>query len=140
MAGVRHNQQTRARVLREFAECGRIDLACARAGCNRSCHYDWLKNEPEYRAAYELARTQAADLLEAEAHRRAYEGVTKPVYQQGQKVGEIQEYSDSLLSFLLMARIPKVYGKRVELAGDPNAPLIPHVVVEFVGSPKKEGE
>lgn len=138
MGATRHNQQTRARVIQEFADCGRIDLACARAGCDRSCHYAWLKAEPEYKAAYEIARAQSADLLEAEAHRRAYEGVTKPVFQGGVQVGEIQEYSDSLLSFLLMARIPKVYGKRVELAGDPNAPLIPHVVVEFVSTKKAE--
>ncbi len=40
----------------------------------------------------------------------------------------------------LFARMgPAKWGDRVQVAGDPNAPLIPHVIVEFVKT-KKDGE
>lgn len=32
---------------------------------------------------------------------------------------------------------PKKYGDRQILAGDPDAPLVPHIVVEFIDSPKQ---
>ncbi len=139
MGAVRHTPQTRARVIAEFAECGRIDLACLRAGCSRDAHYEWLQKFPEYKEAYEQARERAIDLLEAEATRRAHEGVPKPIYQQGRLVGEVQEYSDSLLTFLLKARRPGIYGDRaaIEHTGAGGAPLT--VTVEFV-KPQPKGE
>jgi hypothetical protein len=44
--------------------------------------------------------------LEGEAYRRAVEGVEVPIYQQGELVGHRTEYSDSLLSLMLKARVP----------------------------------
>ena len=50
--------------------------------------------------------------LEDEAHRRAVEGYNpRPVYHKGKKVGEIREYSDSLLALLLKSRRPEVYAR-----------------------------
>jgi len=57
------------------------------------------------------ARETVTDLLEAEARKRAIEGVTEPVYHQDKVVGTIQKYSDSLLMFLLQAAFPEKYGK-----------------------------
>jgi hypothetical protein len=37
---------------------------------------------------------------------RAVEGVERPVFQRGQQVGTIREYSDRLLMFMLKARRP----------------------------------
>src|SRR4051794_17900742 len=132
MGSVRHTPQTRARVIAEFANCGRIDLACQIAGCSRDAHYEWLQKFPEYKEAFEAARDRAVDMLEAEAHRRAHEGVTKPIFQQGRHVGDVQEYSDSLLTFLLKARRPAIFGDRTALehTGAGGAPLT--VTVEFV--------
>ena len=48
----------------------------------------------------------ARDNLEAEAYRRAVEGVERPVYQGGRLVGTVREYSDSLLTIMLRARHP----------------------------------
>jgi hypothetical protein len=39
-----------------------------------------------------------------EAVRRAKDGYIKPVFHQGVKVGEVREYSDVLLMFMLKAR------------------------------------
>ena len=62
-------------------------------------------------------------MLEDEAKRRAYEGVKKPVYQGGKRVGYVQEYSDTLLIFLLKGTNKAKYGDRTTLAGDKDNPL-----------------
>lgn len=58
-----------------------------------------------------------ADRLEREAMRRAHEGVRKPVYQGGKRVGFIQEYCDTLLIFLLKGLRPEKYREWFEHAG-----------------------
>ena len=139
MGAVRHTPRTRAKLIKEFSRCGRIDLACERAGCSRDMHYEWLGKYPEYKQAFEQARDKMNDVLEGEAHRRAYEGTTKPVYQGGVQVGQIQEYSDTLLMFLLKCRRPAVFGDKTALAmsGPSGEPL--NIKVEFVDA-KKEPE
>lgn len=48
------------------------------------------REDPEFRAALERARVMAADVLEAEAHRWAVEGVAQPVgVYQGEAGGTI---------------------------------------------------
>jgi hypothetical protein len=61
------------------------------------------------------ALESGSDVLEDEARRRAVDGVTKPVYYQGVECGAVQEYSDSLLQFLLKARRPEKYRERADL-------------------------
>jgi hypothetical protein len=53
--------------------------ACEATKVGRSSHYRWLKRDAEYREAFAVAKEEVADLLEAEAFRRAVEGVEKPV-------------------------------------------------------------
>jgi intein/homing endonuclease len=149
VGAVRHTQHTRARVIANFAETGRIDLACAAAGVDRTRHYDWLK-DPKYRAAFEQARERAVDLLEAEAWRRAREGVEEPIVQGGRRVVEaidvpeldgdgkptgkmvkveralvIRRYADQVLMFLLKGRKREVYGDKLEASGKDGSPLFP---------------
>jgi hypothetical protein len=64
-----------------------------------------------------------ADQLEQEARRRAHDGVRKPVYQGGKRVGYIQEYSDTLLIFLLKGLRPEKYRERFEHSGAGGGPL-----------------
>ena len=115
MVGSPHHPQTRARVIQEFLACGRIDLACQRVGVDRGCHYDWLKADPGYAAEFASARKQTADILEDEAWRRAVEGVDKPVYQGGELVGTVREYSDSLMTWLLRGLRPERYREHVDV-------------------------
>ncbi len=66
-------------------------LACEVAKVRRSSHYRWLENDPEYREAFELAKQDAADILEAEAFRRAVEGVEAPTgWYMGKPVGYVR--------------------------------------------------
>jgi hypothetical protein len=88
------------------------------AKVGRSSHYRWMEESPSYREAFEVARDDAADLLEAEARRRAVEGVEKPTgWHQGKPGGYVREYSDLLLIFLLKGVRPEKYRDRVETGG-----------------------
>lgn len=120
-------------VLLAFRECGRINPACAHAGIAASMHYLWLSTDPKYRAAYEQAKLEFAQVLEDEAIRRAREGVKKPVTYQGkqieingQPVWEIT-YSDVLLIFMLKGLKPGTYRDNVPQdqrdTGDTNRPF-----------------
>ncbi len=63
-------------------------------------------------------KEDAADTLEAEAYRRAVEGVEKPTgWYRGVAGGVVREYSDSLLMFLLKGIRPDKYKDRVEFKG-----------------------
>ena len=110
MGAVHHTQRTRARVIQEFRRCGRVDLACASQGVDRTSHYNWLK-DAKYKAAFEEARDEVNGLLEDEAVRRAYHGTMKPVSIAGQLV-MVTEFSDQLLMFLLKCRNRPVFGDR----------------------------
>lgn len=80
--------------------------------------------DPDYAEAFEIARMRGVDVLEAEAVRRAHEGVTKPIFHGGKRAidvvqnpdgsikrdaagkpigisAAVREYSDTLLIFML---------------------------------------
>jgi hypothetical protein len=86
--------------------------AAEEAGIGRSTAWLWRKNDPEFAAAWDEAVTEGVDRLEDEAHRRAVEGYnSRPIYHKGKKVGEIRDYSNSLLALLLKSRRPEVYAR-----------------------------
>lgn len=66
---------------------------------------------------------EGTDLLEDEAQRRARDGTQKPIYQGGKKVGIVNEYSDTLLIFLLKARRRGKFGDKVQHGGDAENPM-----------------
>lgn len=110
--------------LAAFANTGNVTLAAECAEISRRSHQLWLKEEGPagdlYRAAFAEAKDEAADRLEAEARRRAVEGVTrtKQIYfHNGQEVDRIEEtvYSDALLIFLLKGVRPETYRERSEV-------------------------
>jgi hypothetical protein len=104
--------------LAAFRATGNVRLACKAASVGRSSHYRWLEKNSEYREAFDLAKEDAADIIEAEAFRRAVVGVEKPVgWYKGKPGGTVREYSDILLIFLLKALRPEKYRERVEVRG-----------------------
>lgn len=78
----------------------------------------WRENDPVFRGHLLEARLRFAESLETEAHRRAVIGVDKPVYYQGEVVGEIREFSDGLLTLLLKANLPDKYRERIDISLD----------------------
>jgi hypothetical protein len=110
--------------LAAFATCGNISAACRDASVSRSSVSEWRESDSEFAMQFETAGETAADLLEAEARRRAVEGFTEPVFQGGAQVGTITRYSDTLLIFLLKGRRRAVFGDRQELTGADGRPLL----------------
>ena len=104
--------------LAAFRETGNVRLACEVAGVGRTSHYRWREENPAYREAFDLARQDATDVLEAEAHRRAVEGIEEPVgWYKGVAGGTVRRYSDVLLIFLLKSLRPERYRERVDVRG-----------------------
>lgn len=101
--------------LNAFAQYGGILRAEEHSGVTRQSHYHWLKEDPEYAKAFKEAFEMAGDMLENEAFRRAHDGVAKPVYQGKKLVGHVQEYSDTLLIFLLKGLRPEKYRDRLQV-------------------------
>lgn len=102
-------ESRRKQYLRAYARWGIVTRALKEIGLTRT----WLKwnrdRFPEFDQQCTEALQEATERLEEEARRRAFDGTKRPVFFKGQKCGYIQEYSDSLLMFLLKGRKPEVY-------------------------------
>ena len=99
--------------LQALANTGCVTAAIAVAGSSRTRVYELRKTDPEFACAWQEAEDIAADGLEAEARRRAVEGVTEPLVSAGKLVRDddgqpiaVRRYSDHLLLALLKARWP----------------------------------
>lgn len=133
------------RFLKAFALTANKVKAAEIAGCERHLHQYWMNQEGEegdrYHGAYELAKAVAGELLESEATRRAVKGVEEPVFYQGEKCGEVQKYSDTLLIFLLKAARPEKYRERVsqELTGAGGGPITMATLLTLARQAKADG-
>jgi hypothetical protein len=97
--------------LAALAKTGNVSRACRAARVSRQSAYA-SRGDPAFAAAWDDALEEAADLLEAEAWRRAKDGVLRPVFQAGKKVGTVREFSDGLLTFLLKGLRPHKFRER----------------------------
>jgi hypothetical protein len=111
-------QAKKAAFLSAFAELGTVTHAAIAAGIERTTHYRWVKEDDAYAKGFVEAEGKAIDSLEREARRRAIEGTEKPIYQGGQMVGTVREYSDTLLIFLMKGANPSRYRERIDLTVD----------------------
>jgi hypothetical protein len=107
-------EQAKASFLADYAKHGNVGHACDMARIHRSTIYRWLEHDEEFLMLHHQAREDYCDSLRHEIYRRAHTGVLKPVYQGGKKVGQVREYSDTLLIFESKARMPE-YREKVQL-------------------------
>jgi hypothetical protein len=121
--------------LAALADCGILTQAAAAAGVDRVAVWRRQRDDAEFAAACDMAIDMAADKLEAEARRRALEGVEEPVYQGGQLIGTRLVYSDSLLALLLKGRRKRVFAERIESTGADGGPVRTEQVVVSTGVP-----
>jgi hypothetical protein len=140
--------------LAAYVRTASITKAARAARIERQLHYRWLADDPDYPKQFQAAQTEAAQLLEDEAIRRAHEGIVKPlvykgrftyksrpkknadgslVQENGKPVYEdygaplaIREYSDGMMMFLLRGFMPNKYKENasLELSG-PGGGAIP---------------
>jgi hypothetical protein len=94
-----------------------VTKACRRAHTSKTTAYLHRNSEStlydqEFAEAWNEALEVGLSVLEEEMWRRAVKGTKKPVYQSGQLVGHIQEYSDTLAIFLAKAHMPEKYRER----------------------------
>lgn len=99
-----------------LAKCGIVSDALKVAGIkSRVTINNWCRDDAEFKAGYEEAVATAADTLEAEARRRAVEGVIRAkMIGKGDDARLIDEvhYSDPLLIALLKANKPDKFAER----------------------------
>jgi len=98
--------------LKAYGGSGLVGLASEAAGVDHGNHARWMKSSAAYREAFEDAHERGIEAMEAEARRRAVQGVQETVYYEGMKCGTKQRYSDVLLMFLLKAARPEKYAER----------------------------
>ncbi len=97
---------------------GNVTAAAHQVGMDRGVHYDWLRDDPAYKAEYENeVEPKAAERLEDEARRRGMLGVEEPVFYEGRRVDVIRKYSDTLLIFLLKGAKPEKYRDNIAFKG-----------------------
>ena len=99
----------KGKFLKAFADTGMVGKSAVLAGVNRKTVYRWRQTDQTFSKAFEEAKEEVLESLEAEAMRRAKDGVPVPIYHQGKEIGTIQKYSDLLLIFLLRALKPEKY-------------------------------
>lgn len=114
-AGVSMPEERKQRFLEALRKAPHITAAARAAGWHRSWAYRERAADPEFAAAWDDALEEAIDLCEEEAHRRAFKGTVRPVFQGGVRVGSVREYSDTLAIFMLKAHRPERYRENVRM-------------------------
>lgn len=104
-----------ATFLSVLSETANVSEACRQAKIYRQWAYEQREKDAEFSRLWDEAVEISTDALEAEARRRALEGVEKPVFYQGQECGRIREFSDTLMVVLLKAHRPEKYKDRQDV-------------------------
>lgn len=73
------------------------------------------KADPDFNTKIAEAKAAGYDLMEEEARRRAVDGWEEPVWFQGEEVGSVRKYSDTLMKFLLTHCKPKKFNPGAKL-------------------------
>lgn len=123
MAVQRWTSRRRAAFLDALSATGNVSAAARAAGASRSRAYALKAADPAFAVEWNDALETAIDALDAEARRRALEGVEVPHFHQGRVAGTVRKYSDSLLMFLLRAHRPDRYRDRPAGGSEADADL-----------------
>jgi hypothetical protein len=116
---------------------GKVTEAAKAAGYADSTYMHKMRRQDKvFEQRWKDAIEAAGDSLEAEAIRRASEGVLEPIYYKGEVAGYKRNYSDQLMMFLLRGSKPEKYNKQ---GGDTNVNVKFGVAVLPIAS-KSEGD
>lgn len=108
-------QKKKVLFLGHYSNTAQVKEAAKSVSVTPHTVYQWRSLDPLFKEKMDRMKPIIAQKLVDEAMRRAVDGVDKPVYQGGKRVGVIREYSDKLLSQLLKGMVPEVFGDRVQL-------------------------
>ncbi len=120
--------------LERFSLHGNFSRAAFEAGIGISTAYRYAKKNPEFRRQFLEAEEIAGIALRDEALRRAVEGVPRAVFYKGEKCGEIRQYSNQMLIFLLRARYPEFRAQQDANSAAFKIASLPNVTVKVIDS------
>lgn len=123
--GAKPRRNWKPKFLKAFRESCNVARSAEAAGIARSAVYKARTSDEKFAEAWDEAEEKGVDSLVEEAVRRAKDGVEKPIYQNGVRVGQVQVYSDTLLIFLLKCHRPTKYREtfRQEVSGPDGGPI-----------------
>lgn len=137
-------RQRRDAFLGALAATGNVSAAARAAGVARWWLYALRGKDAGFAALWRDAEEEAVDLLEAEARRRAVDGIEEPLMGGGKLIKDdagqvvtIRRYNDRLLEFLLKAHRPDKYRDRSEGSAASHASL---PAVRIVVGPEPDAE
>ena len=104
--------QLKENFLKYYDELWTVGRAAKEAKVSRRTVYEWRDKDEQFLKDYEDVQASIIEQIEAEAYRRACQGVDEPIYYLGQKVDVVKKYSDRLLTVMLGALAPDKYRER----------------------------
>lgn len=112
----RHNGWTAEKqeaFLKALATCGCVTHAARAVGMSRESAYQLYNRESAvaFRRGWDDALDCSLRLLEDEMWSRAIKGVPRPVFYQGEQIGEYRHFDERLAMFLLRFRRPHRYAE-----------------------------
>jgi hypothetical protein len=137
-------EEARRLFLGALSKGASVSAAAAVAKVDRRTVYKWREKAADFAEEWDDQVEVGTDVLEDEARRRAVQGVRKPVYQGGQLVGHVQEYSDHLLTILLRGRRPEKFRERLTTTlqnpDGSSIALTPVINLTVLPRPESKGE
>ncbi len=118
----RAHAQKVAKFFRELSRSGSVTLASERSGIRRYTLYRMRAQDETFAKRWDRHLSLGIDRLQDDALRRAVDGVERPVWRGGTKVGTVQQYDNRLLQFLLRAHRPDIYSEKKQ-SGIPPLPF-----------------
>lgn len=98
-----------------------VSQVCTELKLNPTQVYTARTTDPDFKKAWDEAIDAGVGWMEDQARRRAFTGVPRPVFQGGIRVGEVNEYSDTLAVTMLKRHRPELYNpstvQKVEHSG-----------------------
>jgi hypothetical protein len=104
--------ERQADFIEALAESGCVEESCKRVGKSATSAYALRRrvDAQSFRVAWDAALDYAIRRLSDAAFSRALNGVSRPVFYQGEQIGERRHYDERLTMFLLRHRDPLQYG------------------------------
>jgi hypothetical protein len=119
--------------LEAFIQHGILTRACKEAGISRSTVRQWEEHDASFSPRYAEAKEAVNDVYRDEARRRAVDGTESYVVSQGKIVYSPdgrplteRKYSDTMLQFVMKARMPEYREKvqqTLEISGKDGGPI-----------------
>lgn len=114
----------KARFLFNLRMTGQLQRSAQGSGISPRTVRNHLKDDPDFKDAYDEAYGDFKESIETEIMRRAIMGWEEPVYQQGILAGTVRKYDSRLLELLAKRHIPAYKEKQLPTDGLPAGILV----------------